>query len=287
MRLQMKLLSPESGKGMGKTDMKLELKNVMCGYDKQRPVLERVTFTIQTGQICCLLGPNGVGKTTLFKTILGLLPPLEGKVLADGEDTARWRASRLAGNMAYVSQFHNPPFPYKVRDVVLLGRVGQAGYFGKVSVRDYQIVEEAMSDMGISHLRDLPYTDISGGERQLVMIARALAQQPKWLLMDEPTANLDYGNMVRVIEKICQLRDEGYGIVMTTHLPDQAFLCDAMVALLGRRGNVRFGRAADIITEANMRQVYDVDIEIVEMFDRSGRLVRMCVPSLKRDEQRV
>lgn len=262
--------------------MKLELRNVMCGYDKQNPVLSRINFTVETGQICCLLGPNGVGKTTLFKTILGLLPPLEGKVMVDGEDTLRWRASKLAGNMAYVSQFHNPPFPYKVRDVVLLGRVGQAGYFGKVSARDYQIAEDAMSDMGITHLRDTPYTDVSGGERQLVMIARALAQQPKWLLMDEPTANLDYGNMVRVIEKICELRDKGYGVVMTTHLPDQAFLCDAMVALLQRKGNVRFGRAEDIITEANMRDVYGVDIEVVEYFARDKRLVRMCVPSLKK-----
>lgn len=260
--------------------MKLELINVKCGYDTANPVLGGVSFTVSTGQICCLLGPNGVGKTTLFKTILGLIKPLGGDIMMDGENTARWNAKTLAKNMAYVSQFHTPPFPYKVKDVVLLGRVSNVGYFGKPSEIDYEIAEAAMADMGITHLRDFPYTDISGGERQLVMIARALAQEPQLLVMDEPTANLDYGNMIRVMSKIRSLRDKGFGVIMTTHSPDQAFMCESTVCLLQRGNPLIFGMAHEVINEENMRSAYGVDVKVIEFFDTHNRLVRMCSPLL-------
>lgn len=259
--------------------MKLEIRNLACGYEK-RPVLHRVSFTVCTGEICCLLGPNGVGKTTLFKTILGLLKPMEGQILIDGEDTAHWTAAKLARHLAYVSQEHQPPFPYQVKDVVIMGRISRAGYTGKLSRLDYSVAMEAMNDMGIAHLAERPYTDVSGGERQLVMVARALAQQPKWLVMDEPTANLDYGNMVRVISRIRALRDKGYGIIMTTHSPDQAFLCDANVALLRQDCAMSFGPAPQIITERTMGEVYGIDVRVVEFYDRNNRLVRMCAPLL-------
>ncbi len=258
--------------------MKLQLKNVDCGYEGCDPVLRDVSFTVESGQICCLLGPNGVGKTTLFKTILGILKPKDGFVQMDGENTARWTARKLAKNMAYVSQFHNPPFPYLVRDVVLMGRIGSTGYFGQPSEMDYEIAEAAMFDMGITHLRNANYTDISGGERQLVMIARALTQEPKLLVMDEPTANLDYGNMVRVMKKIRSLRNKGFGVIMTTHSPDQAFMCESTVCLLQRRMPLIFGPAHEVITQENMRSAYGVDVKVIEFYDTNNRLVRMCSP---------
>ena len=261
--------------------MKLELKHVDCGYSAGMPVLQDISFTMQSGEITCLLGPNGVGKTTLFKTILGLLKPLSGGVYFDGEDTSGWNAAELARHMAYVSQFHNPPFPYKVKDVVLLGRVNSVGYFGRPGEMDYEIAEAAMVDVGITHLRDMIYTDISGGERQLVMIARALAQEPELLVMDEPAASLDYGNMVRVINKIRSLKDKGFGIILTTHSPDQAFMCESLVALLRRGNPMVFGEAAAVITEENMKSAYGVDVKVVEFFDTYGRLVRMCSPLLE------
>lgn len=260
--------------------MKLELRNVACGYEKGHAILREVNFSVEAGDICCLLGPNGVGKTTLFKTILNLLHPLKGTIHLDGENTARWSAVKMAQNMAYVSQFHNPPFPYKVKDVVLLGRINSVGYFGRPSEMDYEIAEAAIADMGITHLRNIPYTDISGGERQLVMIARALAQEPKILVMDEPTANLDYGNMIRVISKIRGLKDKGYGIIMTTHSPDQAFLCESTVALLQRGAPLLFGYVAEVITEKNLRDAYGVSVKVIEFFDTNNRLVRMCSPLL-------
>ncbi len=260
--------------------MKLELRNVSCGYAGFPPVLENVNFSVESGEVCCLLGPNGVGKSTLFKTVLQITKPLSGSILVDGASTARWPAKKLAGVMGYVSQFHVPPFPYKVKDVVLLGRLGNTGYLGQPGAYDYEIAEAAMADMGISHLRNQAYTDISGGERQLVMIARVLAQEPKFLVLDEPASNLDYGNMIRVINKIRALKDKGYGIVMTTHSPDQAFMCESNVALLQRGRPLLFGSAAEVITEKNMRDAYGVNVKIIEFFDAHGRLVRMCSPLL-------
>lgn len=243
-------------------------------------MLSGVNCAVESGEILCLLGPNGVGKTTLFKTILGLLKPLRGQVLMDGSDITGWSAGQLAKTMAYVSQFHTPPFPYKVKEVVLLGRVSQAGYFGKLSKLDQEVADKAIRDMGIEHLAEKPYTDVSGGERQMVMIARALTQQPKWLMLDEPTASLDYGNMIRVISKICELRDRGYGIVMTTHSPDQAFLCESKVALLQRGAKMQFGEAPMIIDQRNMYDTYGVDVRVAEFFDRNNRMMRVCVPEL-------
>lgn len=260
--------------------MKLELRNVCCGYDPERTILKDVTFTVNSGEICCILGPNGVGKTTLFKSILRLMPLLDGEVRINGEDIARWGPPKMAKHVAYVSQSHVPPFPYLVKDVVLLGRVSSTGYFAQPKKQDFEIVENAMEQMGIGHLRSKQYTDISGGERQLVMVARALAQQPDFLVLDEPTANLDYGNSVRVLRCICGLRDQGYGIIMTTHNPDQAFLCNAKVALLQRNQPVIFGSAVDVIVEKNMHSAYDIDVDVVEYVSPKGERMRLCAPQM-------
>ena len=261
--------------------MKLELRNVSCGYsDKEPPVQSGINFTVETGEICCLLGPNGAGKSTLFKTILSLIRPLSGEILVDGKSTADMKPSELSKKLGYVSQFHVPPFPYKVKDVVLMGRLGNTGYFGQPSEHDYEIVEAAMEEMGILHLRDEIYTDISGGERQMVMLSRIIAQEPAFLILDEPAANLDYGNMVRMINRIRALRDHGYGIIMTTHSPDQAFMCDSKVVFLRRNAPVVTGPVETIITEKNMMDVYGVKIRVLEFLDEKNRVSRVCSPLL-------
>lgn len=257
--------------------MKLEVVRIACGYDDKK-ILSDVSFTVNTGEVCCLLGPNGVGKTTLFKTVLKLLRPLEGEVRIDGQDISRWSASKLAKRMAYVSQYHVPPFPYLVRDVVMLGRINSVGYFGTPSDHDHMVCEKAMEDLGIRYLRDKVYTDISGGERQLVMIARALAQEPDFLVLDEPTASLDYGNTIRVLKQIRTLRDKGYGIIMTTHNPDHAFMCNSSVVLLQRDRPVLFGPAADILTDQNLYDAYKVRIRVIRLSTDSGWQMNMCVP---------
>ncbi len=259
--------------------MRLEARGLTCGYNR-RPIQQDVNFSVESGQICCLLGPNGVGKTTLFRTVLKLMKPLGGKILINGEDTARWGPERIAKAMAYVSQYHVPPFPYLVQDVVMLGRLSSMGYFGKPKKIDYEMVDQVLEEMGIAHLKERVYTEISGGERQLVMIARALVQQAGILVLDEPTASLDYGNTVRVIRRITELRDKGYGIIMTTHSPDQAFMCNSKVVLLQREKPAIFGGIVDVLTEKNLRDAYGETVRIVRFADRSGKIMYFCSPEI-------
>jgi iron complex transport system ATP-binding protein len=261
--------------------MRLEMRDLACGRDKAHPTLQYVNCAVESGQICCVLGPNGVGKSTLFRSVLGIDPLLGGKVLIDGEDVARWSPARMATQVAYVSQAHTPPFAYLVRDVVMLGRLGKVGPGGSPGAQDRLVVENAMAEMGIEDLRDVPYTEISGGELQLVMIARALAQQPRLLMLDEPTAALDYGNVARVIGKVRELAAGGIGVLMTTHSPDHAFMCGSKVLLLLRGEPAVFGDAPDVITDRNMRRAYGVGVRVVEYVSSSGEVIRMCAPEFQ------
>jgi len=261
--------------------MKLELRNVSCGYDINAPLVKNASMELSDGDVCCILGPNGVGKTTLFKTILNLVRPLDGKIFLDGADTIDWTPRRLSQYMAYVAQAHTPAFPYLVREAAMMGRLGKIKALAQPSKKDYEIVESCLEEVGIRHLRDARCTEISGGEMQLVLIARALCAQPKLLIMDEPTANLDYGNMVLVMRRIRLLADSGLCVIFTTHMPDQAFLCEAKTALLRRKQPVVFGDAGDVITEKNLYDTYRTSIQILEVISPDGVPVKAVVPRLR------
>ncbi len=259
--------------------MKLVVRDAFVGYDKDKPVQKYVNFSVQSGEVCCVLGPNGCGKTTLVKTILGIRPLLQGSIALDGSDVTNWTAAQVSEQIAYVAQKNTQPFPYQVRDVVMLGRIAKSkSMSGKPTRKDSQIVENAMEEMGILHLRDRPYVDISGGELQMVMFARALAQEPKLLIMDEPTAALDYGNAVRVIEKVRELAKAGYAVVMVTHNPDHAFMTGANVALFMRNKNMIFGPAPSIITRENIQDAYGINVKLVEFTHDNQEIMRMCAP---------
>lgn len=259
--------------------MKLELSHVACGYGK-KTVLKEISVSVSSGQVLCLLGPNGVGKTTLFKTILGFLKLQHGAVLLDGENISGWSPKRFAQVVGYVPQAHTPPFPFKVLDVVTMGRTAHLGTFSAPGKADIAIAESTLDRLGIAFLRDRIYTEISGGERQMVLIARALAQQPKILIMDEPTSNLDYGNQVRVLEQVRRLASEEMGIVMTSHFPDQAFLCSATVALLQQNGRFLVGPAGEVVTEENLFAAYGVRVKVGSIPVDRGASVTACVPLL-------
>jgi iron complex transport system ATP-binding protein len=256
--------------------MSLAVEQLGFGYPG-KAVGRGVSFAVEPGEVLCLLGPNGGGKTTLFKTILGLLPPQAGRVLIDGEDTAPWPRRRLAQAMAYVPQAHAAFFPFTVRDVVLMGRTARIGLFATPSRHDVAAADRALETLGIAALADRVYTQISGGERQLTLIARALAQEPRLLIMDEPTASLDFGNQVRVLDQVRALARAGIGIVLSTHDPDHAFLCADRVALLHDGAVVRLGRPETEITPETLHLLYRVDVAVIPVAERG---VRICVPSL-------
>lgn len=262
--------------------MRLSLRDVSIGYDRNKPIQKFVNLAVDSGDVCCILGPNGCGKTTLIKTILGMQPLISGSITIDGDDITKWSARRLSDAMAYVAQKHDQPFPFQVKDVVMLGRINRVkGMGGQPSKDDYNIVENAMNDMGIYHLRDMPYNDISGGELQMVMFARALAQEPQMLILDEPTAALDYGNAVRVIQKIRKMAGLGYGVMMVTHNPDHAFMTGASVALFTRAQPMKFGTASQIITRENIKDAYGINVKLVEFTHDNQFTMRMCAPEFE------
>lgn len=256
--------------------MIFSLEHVICGYHGI-PILNDISFSVKAGEILCILGPNGVGKTTLFKSLLGLLHPIGGAVTIDGEDISGWANSKKARYIAYIPQSHTPPFPYSVLQVVVMGSVAQMGIFASPTKTDYENAEKILSQLGITYLKDKIYTEISGGERQMVLIARALAQKPKILLMDEPTANLDYGNQARVLAETRSLADQGMIVVMTTHTPDHAFLCSSKVILIERGGIVNCGTADEMVTEENLHRAYGIDVCILSA-ERCKKEVKGCVP---------
>ena len=257
--------------------MQLEAKNVSCGYDT-RTVISNISLAVNCGESLCILGPNGIGKTTFFKAILGFIKLQSGQIFLDNEDISSWSRRNLAMKVGYVPQAHNPPFPFKVIEVVTMGRTAHLSFFSSPSRKDREIAEKALQTLEITHLKDRVYTQISGGERQLVLIARALAQQPAFLIMDEPTANLDFGNQIKVLNQIKKLvKEENLGVIMTTHFPNHAFYCASKVAVI-EKGNVfRIGTAEEVITEDYLKTVYGVDVQIISVGKKSDSL-RVCVP---------
>lgn len=232
-----------------------ELADGACGYGS-RTVLRDIHFAVGSGQVLCILGANGAGKTTLFKSILGLLPMQHGVLRAQGEDMSHWPRARVAQSIGYVPQISNPPFSYTVMDVVLMGRTAYLKSYQSPRAQDEEIAVSAIDRLGIARLMGRRYLELSGGEKQLVLIARALTQQPQILVMDEPTTGLDFGNQQLVLEQVHLLAREGLAVVMSSHFPDHAFLY-ADAALLLRDGTVyALGSPKDVITETSLHELY-------------------------------
>ncbi len=266
--------------------MLLELKDLACGY-QSKVVVKDISLTVRSGEILSLLGPNGVGKTTIFKTILGFLKKKSGDIRLDDENIDHWSRRKLAKIIAYVPQEHTPPFPYSVIDVVVMGRTASLDFFASPSKKDYQMAEDALDSLHIGHLKNRIYTEISGGERQMVLIARALTQQPQLLIMDEPTSNLDFGNQVKVLDQIYRLAQEGLGIFMTTHFPDHAFLCSSKVALLQRKNKLCVGDVENVVTEKNLYDAYGVKVQIIQTRMQNGEYLKSCVPILQHMQRKA
>lgn len=253
--------------------MRLEARELAFGYP-EHPVGRDVSLAIEPGEVLCLLGPNGCGKTTLFKTMLGLLKPQGGEVLFEGQPLRAFSRAEIARRIAYVPQAQATPFPYTALDVVLMGRVAHRGVFAGPTREDRLIAEASLRELGIAGLASRDVTRLSGGQRQLVVIARAIAQAAPLLVMDEPTASLDFGNQVTVLMEVKRLASRGAGIVLSTHQPDHAFAVADRVCLMCGGKIVAVGTPRDALTSERLEAVYGVAVSIEHT--RSGQTV--CTP---------
>lgn len=256
--------------------MTLACEDLAYGYGTRR-VGAGVSLAVAPGEVVCILGPNGGGKSTLFKTLLGLLPCLGGRVLVEGGDIARLSRAGVAQRVAYVPQAAAGYFPFTVAEVVLMGRTAWLGAFSGPNTTDRERVGAALERVGIAHLAQAEFTRISGGERQLALLARALAQAAPVIVLDEPTANLDFGNQLRLVEQVRQLAASGVGVLWATHDPAHALECATRTALVAPGGLRSYGATAEVVTAAALSALYGVALSI-ESLPASGR--RVCVPAV-------
>lgn len=255
----------------------LKMTGASLGYNGHA-IVRDADLVIRSGEIICLLGQNGAGKTTLFRTLLGLVRPIQGGITIDGRDLTRFSPRELARYISWVPQSHSTPFPYKVSEVVLFGRSVHLGMFASPGQRDRQIASECLELLGIGHLAGRSFTELSGGERQMVMIARALAQEARFMILDEPASNLDFGNQVRVVQKIRDLGMRSIGILMATHHPDHAFMMASGVAVLEGGRLVQVGSPDGALTPEMLKRIYGVEVQVFDTPPNGHVGRKVCAP---------
>ena len=243
--------------------MSLSVENLSFSYDKT-PVLRDVTFTAEKGELLSVLGPNGVGKTTLFRCVLGTLTPSSGRVTVGGCDLTALPPRERARRIAYIPQIHPATFGYTVLDTVLMGAARQLNAFQQPQAAQLRQAEEALEQVGAAHLRERNFAHLSGGEQQLVLIARALAQRAEVLVMDEPTSALDYGNQLRILQMVRRLAAQGYTVVLSTHNPQHARTFAHRLLVLHDGTAAALGRPADVLTPALMEKLYGVQVDFLD-----------------------
>jgi iron complex transport system ATP-binding protein len=230
------------------------------GYS-DRVVGRGLDVGLNEGEVLALLGPNGGGKTTLLKTLLGILAPLAGAVLIDERPLASYSASERARRIAYVPQSHVPSFAFTVETVVLMGRTAHGNLFSAPSAADRAVAQRTLERFGIAHLGARPYTMISGGERQLVLLARALAQEPRFIVLDEPTASLDFGNQGKVLREMRALAAAGHGVLFTTHDPNHALRAADRAFLMRDGERLAQGPVREVLTRVRLEALYGAPVE--------------------------
>jgi iron complex transport system ATP-binding protein len=256
----------------------IEVRGATFRYGEQT-VFSAIDLDVFRGEVLTVLGPNGCGKSTLLRCIGGALSPAEGTVRFDDVDISSLDARARARKIGFLFQHHSPSFAFPVLDVVTMGRTPHLSLFGAPSPKDTVLAEEALDKVGMLHLRNRPYTELSGGERQLVLLARTLAQQPDVILLDEPTSHLDFKNQAQSLKTIGTLAAQGVTMIMTTHDPNHAFLLPGRVLMMKPGGAIVTGLALEIISDRALTATYGIDIAVfsVPRHDGEGQ-IKFCSP---------
>lgn len=226
------------------------------------PVIDHLDFCVSAGEALTILGPNGVGKSTLIRCLMGLMSPDSGQVLIGGRNVQSMTYVERAQHMSLVSQSEQSVFALSVQEVVLTGRAAYLGMFGGPGKKDRVLAAKALEVMGIADLSERSFAQLSGGQRQLVRIARALTQESKIMVLDEPTAHLDLANQMQVLKAVGLLLQQGITVVMTSHDPVHAFVCGGSVLLMGK-DHKSFGPVETIITNEALSKIYSVPLTMI------------------------
>lgn len=258
---------------------RIKIENLSFGFTTQDPIFSHISFNLDPGEVFCLLGPNGSGKSTLLKCIAQLLSSPTGRVLLDSENLGQLPSGKIAKLLGFVPQSLVSAFPFTVADIVVMGRASRIGMTASPSKTDQHHSRAAMEKLGIAHLAQRPCNRLSGGEWQMVLIARALTQSPRVLLLDEPTSHLDLGNQIKILEIVDSLSKEGMTIIMASHFPDHAFLSAHKMGILKNKSLQGVGAPDRVLTQALLEETYGTPIRVFSIGDGVDR--KICVPLLK------
>lgn len=258
--------------------MILEVKGGCFGYSRQPEILKDIDVQLEKGHILAVLGPNGIGKTTLLKCMIGLQPWRQGKTLLFGRDIREMRPKEIWKNISYIPQSRSFSFSYTGLEMVVLGRSSHMGVFEQPGKKELELAEQMMEQVGITYLAKKDCSRMSGGELQMVLIAKALINDPKLIVLDEPETGLDFRNQILVLNEIEKLAHEnGISAIMNTHYPTNAMSIADEALMMNRKGDFFFGPVDQVLTEEKISRSFDILVAVNEI-QRRGKMIKSIMP---------